>query len=157
MKKTTKVFICLSLVVLLIFFATKFFGEQLNDNELANNSIICKLIGGKVFVDSNTAKTRTCIMKYKDAGKSCNNNIDCEGFCSIENDGLLKEKLLELCEEKNLEYDNCIINVDELAEKAKVEIKGYCSNMRCATESKIIVINNKVRIGEMWGCPGHFE
>ena len=159
MKKATKIFICLLSVVLLIFFATKAFGSEiLYESFLAeSNSIFCKLKGGKVFVDSNTSKIRTCIMKYKDVGKSCNDNVDCEGFCFIEDDEILKKKLLELCEEKNLEYDSCTINADELAKKTGVEIKGYCSNMRCATESKIIVVNNKVRIGEMWGCPGHFE
>ena len=96
-------------------------------------------------------------MEYKDAGKSCNDNVDCEGFCFIENDELLKKKLLELCEEKKLEYDNCIINADELVKKTGVKIEGYCSDVRCITESEIIIVNNKTRIGGAWECPGHFE
>ena len=164
MKKATKIFIYLLLVILLTFFITKSFvsgtltSEILYESFLAeSNGILCKLKGGKVFVDSNTAKTKTCIIKYEDAGKNCDDNIDCEGFCFIENDKVLKEKLLEICEEKNIKCDGYIISADELAEKTRVKIQGYCSGMRCVAESEIIIRNGKARIGQIWKCPGYFE
>jgi len=164
MKKSIKLFIYLLLIILFFFFITKTFVSETFVSEILyesfsaeSNGIICKLKGGKVFVDSNTAKTKTCIMKYKDSGKSCNDNIDCEGFCFIENSKVLKEKLLEICEEKNIKCNDYIISANELAEKAKVEIQGYCSSRRCVAESEIIIRNGKVEIGGMWGCPGSFE
>lgn len=164
MKKATKFFICLSLVILLIFFATKFFGEQLNNYGLANNSIICKLIGGSTFVRSSMdGSTKTCKMEYKDVGKNCVDNADCEGYCLVENGKILKEKFSEFYKQEIHIWQGGKISINEFEKKTGIEVKkGYCAGIKntICNEPDVVVENNAIRIGAQGFdvfCGGYFE
>ena len=104
MKKATKVFICLSLIVLSTFFIFWIFrdklAEPLYNYGLISDSAYCESRGGRIYVSSSYADaTRTCKLEHSDVGKKCSDNNDCKGYCLINNRIYLKEKILELRKE----------------------------------------------------------
>ncbi len=167
MQKATKVFICLSLIVLSIFFTFWIFrdklAEPLHNYGLISDSAYCKSKGGKIYVSSIKGdKERTCKIEYSDVGKECSDNNDCEGWCLIDdinNRKYFRKKLLELYEDKKIE--SLEISVDEFRQKAKIEteLKGYCGSKfyyDCG-EPEIVIKNNIIHPGNDWGCGGYYE
>ena len=157
MRKSTMIFIYLLLVVLLIFFIFRIFGDK----------FYCGLKGGKIYVSSSYVDAeRTCKLEHSDVGKKCSDNNDCKGYCLINNRVYLKEKFLELQEDKrSSEYFGKVnideFNIDEFKREAKIEtnIEGYCGSRFSywSNEPEVVIKNGVISLGGRWGTTGYFE
>ena len=82
-----------------------------------------------------------CIIKTKDEGKYCRDNLECEGYCIVKDRNILDKKWIEI-----FGNETESVKINDFEEKAQIKIEGSCSEFRedsyCGDDNELFVVKN---------------